>query len=87
MSEKFRKVTEAEFKAWLEAYPRPLEAHLCTIMEPEPLQYCDRTLGVWPEFVVAYYLTWGCDPKDTWAKVPGEWHVLADTPATLEKRE
>lgn len=77
---KFRKVSKEEFDAFIAAYPRPLIRHLCTIISPEPLQFCDATLGVWPEFVVAYYQTWGCDPNDIWAEVPGEWHILAGEP-------
>lgn len=74
----FKKVSKQEFDAFIASYPRQLERHLLRLTQPERLQFCDKSLGVWPEFVVADYATSGGNPADIWAQVPGNWQVRSD---------
>lgn len=76
----FKSVTQAEHDAFIAAYPRPLKRGLLTICTPEILQHNDFTLGKWPESVVASYSTYGGDPTDIWAPVPGNWEILKEAP-------
>lgn len=45
-------VSEAFFDAWLAQYPRPLKQSLSK-GDPQVRVYIDRTLGDWPEGMVA----------------------------------
>lgn len=46
----WREVTKDEFRAWLEAYPRPLLTEPVRVCEPEFLGYFDETLGPYPGY-------------------------------------
>jgi hypothetical protein len=59
MKPKSKRVTEAEFAAFLKVYPRKLEADVYAIPEPPWVQYNDFTLGNWPESIVAEKCTDG----------------------------
>lgn len=52
MSEKTT-VTEEEFDAFVEAYPRPIRRDVNGTCEPPLITYNDHSLGAWPECVVA----------------------------------
>lgn len=79
MPDDWKHVTEDEFKAFIAAYPRPLQADLLRICDPSRMQYNDFSGGkVWPESVVADYATWGCDPNNIWSETPGEWRIRTD---------
>jgi hypothetical protein len=49
-----RKVTKEEYKAFIEAYPRPLERDITGICDPPLETYNDFTLGIWPDSSVAF---------------------------------
>lgn len=68
---KRKKVSEAEFKAFLAAYPRKLETDVAAMYEPPLVTFNDFTLGVWPESIVASHSFTDYD-----ARVPADWDIL-----------
>ena len=62
--------TPEEFKAFIDAYPRPLTRSISGIYEPPLATFNDFTLGDYPESVVAMYRTCGGDPENIYANVP-----------------
>jgi hypothetical protein len=49
-----KKVTKAEWKAFIESYPRPLVSDVARMCEPPMLNHNDFSNGkVWPESMVA----------------------------------
>jgi hypothetical protein len=74
----WRQVGEDEFRTWIRAYPRPLEASAVTVGEPAVMAFNDWMLGVWPESVVAsYFIDGGYDQS---RKGPWNWSVLKEVP-------
>ena len=76
MIQKMKSATKDEFELFVATYPHPTKRSLLTICQPEILQINDSRLGIWPDSVIAQYQTWGCDSKDIWAPVPGDWKIL-----------
>ena len=79
---KFKEVTEAEFKCFLQDYGvSKLERDFYQITIPEQMQYNDFSLDVWPGSVVAFYSVRGFD-EDGKSSVlgtrPGNWKVRVD---------
>ena len=54
---KKRTVTEAEMRAHIAAWPRPLARDVAYMYEPPVVTFNDFTLGPWPESVVASHTT------------------------------
>ena len=50
-----RVCTEAEMRAHVAAWPRPLERDVFAAFDPPLVTYNDFAFGVWPDSVVASY--------------------------------
>lgn len=71
---RWQSVGEAEYKAFVESYPRPLDSDVCRIYEPPLASLNDFTLGKWPESMVAKHVL----SKASGYPEPDEYYVRID---------
>ena len=51
-----RKVSKEEFIDFLDSYPKELAMDICYVFDPPVVTYNDKSLGHWPDSVVAWFL-------------------------------
>lgn len=76
MAHEFKKVTKAEFDAFIAAYPRKLVRNVSTICEPPNVNFNDfERAPYWPDSVVASFMA---------DATPSNYHVIADINAPVD---
>lgn len=88
MSNTSTKVTEEEFKNFIDNYGSKLEVDTCHIFTPPLVTFNDFTKGVWPESVVAHII-WNKNMKGdpSYDGEPDEHFILTTVYESTKKNQ